>query len=141
MGIKEVIIPSLLIKNLVVDSKKEALKQIVNILYEKSYIKDSQSVLTSLLKREDEMSTEIAEGLHLPHAKCEDVEGIIVVYANIIVDNQEELYFVILSNNTLVKQYIKVIGIIAKLISSNSFIEKITKCKELVEIQQVFQLA
>lgn len=141
MGIKELLIPSFFLTNIKANSKLEALESIINQIKHDPHILDADQLLQSLIERENLLSTEILDGIHIPHTKSYAVEGIVVVYAKVEINNKEELFFVILSNNSLITQYIKVISQLAKLLNQSSFANKIKESNRIEDIQHLIQLS
>lgn len=141
MGIKEMLIPSFFLTNIKANSKLEALKLIINQIKDDPHLLDAEQLLQSLIERESLLSTEILDGIHIPHTKSNAVEGIVVVYAKVEINNKEELFFVILSNNSLITQYIKVISQLAKLLNQSSFANKIKESNRIEDIQHLIQLS
>jgi len=141
MGIKEILIPSFFLTNIKTNSKKEALKLIIEEVKHDPHIIDADKLLQSLLVRENILSTEVAEGIHIPHTKCDAIEGIIVIYAKVTIGSKEELFFVILSNNSLIRQYFKVISQLAKLLNNSSFSTKIKETNNIEDIQHIIQVS
>ncbi|TDT71891.1 PTS system nitrogen regulatory IIA component [Hypnocyclicus thermotrophus] len=59
--------------------KKQILKKIVDIMYENSdKIKNKDKFLENIFKREEAGTTGIGRQIVVPHARCEELEGIVM---------------------------------------------------------------
>src|ERR1044072_5435790 len=59
---------------LLAKNKKDAITELVHVLADAKQVKDSQSLLNSVLEREATRTTGIGNGLAIPHGKCAGVD-------------------------------------------------------------------
>lgn len=62
-------------------NKEDALNKLTNILVEKRVISNKEQFLNALLKRENQSTTGVGEGIAIPHAKSVDLKEAIIIYA------------------------------------------------------------
>lgn len=73
MSENELINESLIKLNLTVNTKKEVLKAISNIVYEEGRVLSAQQYYQGLVEREDNSTTGFGDGIAIPHAKIKEV--------------------------------------------------------------------
>ena len=81
MKISDILKQGYIIAELDAGDKEGALKEVSLFLERKGDIPDHDKLFQSLLDREKLGSTGIGDNMAIPHAKCEDVEQIITVFA------------------------------------------------------------
>ena len=59
-------------------NKKDAIKEMVQVLADAKEVKDADVLLTSVLEREATRTTGIGNGLAIPHGKCSGVDHLVV---------------------------------------------------------------
>jgi mannitol/fructose-specific phosphotransferase system IIA component (Ntr-type) len=62
--------------------KEEAIAELVEVLVRADRISDREGVLDKLYEREDKGSTGIGGGVAIPHAKHDDVDGVVLAVGN-----------------------------------------------------------
>jgi fructose-specific phosphotransferase system IIA component len=60
--------------------KSKIIEELVEILYESNRISDKEAVLKAVLDREAVMSTGMGDGVAIPHAKSDSVDGLIAAF-------------------------------------------------------------
>jgi len=81
MKISDILKEDFIIANLKASDKEGALSEVSLFLEHKGAIPDHGKLLQALLEREQLGSTGIGDNMAIPHAKCEDVDQIITVFA------------------------------------------------------------
>lgn len=77
MNLKKVLSADVIAMEIKADSKTDIIKELISILGKAGKIKDEESVLTAVLKREAQMSTGIQSGVAIPHGKCSEIEELV----------------------------------------------------------------
>jgi fructose-specific phosphotransferase system IIA component len=62
-------------------NKLDVLTEISQFAFDKGLVSDSDAVFEGLLAREGVISTAIGEGVAIPHARCQGVEGLFIIFA------------------------------------------------------------
>ena len=78
IDIKEVINQELIIEDLNVETKLEALQALVNLLDTQGYLIDPEEFLNDVLLREEEGVTGLGEGIAIPHGKSDGVNKTVI---------------------------------------------------------------
>lgn len=78
IDIKEVISQELIIEDLNVETKREALQELVNLLDTKGYLTDPEEFLKDVLLREQEGVTGLGDGIAIPHGKSDGVKKTVI---------------------------------------------------------------
>lgn len=73
MNIESVINTNLIDLSLAAGSKEEALKQLIELLYENKRISDKEEFLDEVLERENTETTDLGFGIAIPHGRCSAV--------------------------------------------------------------------
>lgn len=61
-----------------VDSKEDAIDQLIRLLYDTGKIKNIEPVIEAAHRREKQASTSIGRGVAIPHTKCEQITELCV---------------------------------------------------------------
>lgn len=78
IDIREVINQELIIEDLNVETKLEALQALVNLLDTQGYLIDPEEFLNDVLLREEEGVTGLGEGIAIPHGKSDGVNKTVI---------------------------------------------------------------
>lgn len=125
-------------------TKNEILNELIDRLEGNSQILDIEEVRNAVLRREDVMSTNLGNGFAVPHAKTPAVQGIIAIYGkaeNPVSFNGEEpvkYFFLLLSNNMLLKQHVKLLSNLSIITSIGWFRDKIERAVSPEEVMNLF---
>ena len=138
---KECIILNLTQK-LKVDVIKEMVSKIPHITEEKS-----KKIMEKIMKREHLESTGIGNGIAIPHARTEEIEGLVVVFAHseegvnfdALDGKPVHLIFLILSREREKNLYIKVLARLSRLLKQPNFREELKKASDEDEIIKIIQ--
>lgn len=77
MELEKVLHPDVVSLNLGGETKQEIIEALLDILMNTGKVGDKQTALACLLERERKMSTGIENGVAIPHAKTDVVEGLV----------------------------------------------------------------
>ena len=81
MDIRELLRTDLMIMDLKAQTKAEVIDEMVRNLFEKGVIKDEETYKKDIIKREEEGSTGMGDGIAIPHAHNEAVNEPAVMFA------------------------------------------------------------
>lgn len=81
MDIRELLRTDLMIMDLKAQTKAEVIDEMVRNLFEKGVIKDEEAYKEDIIKREEEGSTGMGDGIAIPHAHNESVNEPAVMFA------------------------------------------------------------
>lgn len=143
MRFSEFLKPAIILTNLNANSKLDVINNMVDSLSNDERILDVEQVRSAVINRENLMSTYVGNGFAIPHAKTDAVKGIVVVFGRNAEyigseDEKAKFFFMIISNNNLIKHYVKFLSYISGLISKNTFVEKIGLAKSAEDFSNAF---
>lgn len=126
-------------------NKSGLIERLVEYAFNIGIVKDIPGTYEAILKRESLGSTGIGDGVAIPHAKLESVEGVKVVFCYLpegvdfeAVDNNKVYYiFLILSNEKETVLHLKVLAFIAKLVKNTDFLNNITPDATISHIHSI----
>jgi len=122
---------------------KEMVAKIPDITEEKS-----KRIIEKIMKREQLESTGIGNGIAIPHARTEEVDGLIVLFAHsskggvdfdALDGKPVYLIFLILSQEGEKNLYIKVLARLSRLLRQSKFREELMKAQNADEVIKVIQ--
>ena len=135
MKISEILKKDFIISDLTATDKPSALTDFCHFLKKKGVIRSEETLIHALLEREKLGSTGIGENMAIPHAKSDEIEQIVIVFARSIkgIDfeslDQKPVHFICLllapSNSTGL--HLKALARIARLFKNAPIREKILK--------------
>ncbi|WP_320127633.1 PTS sugar transporter subunit IIA [uncultured Sphaerochaeta sp.] len=77
MKLKTILSPSLVSMHLKGNTKEEIIRELLGILEKNGKISDTETVLSEIMVREQEMSTGIQYGVAIPHVKTRSVKSLV----------------------------------------------------------------
>lgn len=134
MSLADRIDPRCVLIDLQVADSEELFRVVTECLEETGFLEEAERARVRLLDRERIMSTAIAPGVAVPHARCEDSKGVslsVVRLAGAGIDfgakdgRPVRLFFVLLGPPEATAEHVKVLGQVAKLIQNRAAIESI----------------
>lgn len=145
MKINEILKQDFVIADLSASDKTGVISELVEFLEKKGIIRDKQSLITALLEREKLGSTGIGENVALPHAKIEDIDQIVGVFARSVegIDfeslDQKPVHFIclLLAPASSTGLHLKALAKIARLFKIESLREAILKAGSSSEIHSL----
>lgn len=138
---------STIAKGLEVDSKKELINKVVDLLEPKVSDEQLEKIRKAVFEREDIMSTGIGKQLAIPHGKCDSLNEIHASFAVLndcvdfdSIDNKPvKMVFLLVGPENQSNQHIKLLSRISRLMNSSAFREKLLECSNSDEIYETFQ--
>ena len=138
----EVMKDDLVITELKAKDKEGVIREIALRFVETGVVKDGKKVVEALKEREKIQSTAIGEGIAIPHARSDTVEGLTVSFARSIegVDFESadgkpvHLIFMIVCSSDITKEYIQILARIARLCKNCKMRDGLMKARDREEI-------
>jgi len=135
MKINEILNKDFIIPDLTALDKHSALTDLCHFLEKKGVIRNKETLLNALLEREKLGSTGIGENMAIPHAKSDEIDQIVIVFARSIkgIDfeslDQRPVHFIclLLAPTHSTGLHLKALARIARLFKSIPLREKILK--------------
>ncbi len=134
------------ILNLTSVRKKDVIKEMAEHFYKLGLVDDVNKFINKILERESIESTGIGEGVAIPHARCDSVKVLSVVFAHSeqgvdfesIDGKPVHLIFMIGAPQDVKKEYLQTIAKIARLLKTRNYKEELLKARTVKEIMMVF---
>ena len=135
MKISEILKKDFIIPDFTALDKLSALSDLCRFLEKKEVIKDKGTLVNALLEREKLGSTGIGESMAIPHAKSDEIDQIVIVFARSVngIDfdslDQRPVHFLclLLAPTSSTGLHLKALARIARLFKSVPLREKILK--------------
>jgi nitrogen PTS system EIIA component len=110
-------------------TKIDVFRELIQILNDAGYLKDTEAVLNAVLEREDQMSTALENGIAIPHAKTTEVSHLVLAVGispeGIDCDSHDEqfshLFFMLLAPPDQCGPHIEALSEIAQATRSKAF--------------------
>ncbi|MDX1699347.1 MAG: PTS sugar transporter subunit IIA [Melioribacteraceae bacterium] len=146
MKICEVLKPSTVIPELDVDSKEEAIDELLKLFKEDERIIDIEEVKKAVMEREKIMSTGVGHGFGIPHCKTSKVTEIVAAFGKTkkpidfeaLDGNPVNLIFLLIGKDNLVAPHIKLLSRISLLMNNEDIREKLNNATTKDEIYSIF---
>ena len=133
MKISEILKKDFIIPDLTAPDKPSAISELCHFLEKKGVIRDQKTLINALMEREKLGSTGIGESMAIPHAKSDEIDQIVIVFARAIngIDfeslDQKPVHFIclLLAPTHSTGLHLKALARIARLFKSVSLRGKI----------------
>lgn len=127
-------------------TKEEVISELIDLFKNDDRVKDTESILNSVLEREKIMSTGVGKGFAIPHAKTNSVTEIIAAFGKIdnpidfqaLDDQPVNLVFLLVGKENLVGPHIKLLSRISRMMNIEDFRESLAKATTAQEIYDLF---
>lgn len=128
-------------------TKEEAISELIDLFKNDDRVKDTESILNSVLEREKIMSTGVGKGFAIPHAKTNSVNEIIAAFGKIdnpidfqaLDDQPVNLVFLLVGKENLVGPHIKLLSRISRMMNIEEFRESLANATTAQEIYDLFE--
>lgn len=129
--------------------KPSAIREMVDRLFEKKLITDREKVEKSLLEREKLGSTGIGNHVAIPHAKCDEIDGLTAIFGksnegiefNSLDDKKVHYIFLILAPQSEAGNHLKLLARISRLVKTDGFTTMLKGLNSPAEILESFSMA
>lgn len=124
------------------ESRDEVFEELIDCLVEKGDLESSDEALKALRDREEILSTGIGEGLAIPHAKMESLEGFLAAFARIpdgvdfksLDGKPAHLIFLLLSPKGEAGRHVRVLARVSRILKNANFRERLLEASSPDEI-------
>ncbi|MDP8216174.1 MAG: PTS sugar transporter subunit IIA [Candidatus Kaelpia imicola] len=149
MKISELLSQDLIKLDIESKDKREAVKEVVDLMQDCGQIEDLDSFLNDVYAREKLGSTGIGEGIALPHARSKGVKQLIISFGRSLsgVDfdaldaNPVHLIFLIGTPQDDVGNYLKTLAQLSRLLKKEYFRRKLLSADSKEEVLNIFKEA
>ncbi len=147
MYLSDMINKNLILLNLNSKEKKTIIEEIAGLFYQEKVIKDKNSFVDAIKKREGIESTAIGEGVAIPHGKSEGVKELKVAFARSsegvdfksLDKKSVHLIFMIAAPLAAKVEYLQCVAKIARLLKSKSLKEKLLSAENSKEVMNIIK--
>ncbi|MDT2736741.1 fructose-specific PTS transporter subunit EIIC [Enterococcus pseudoavium] len=149
MDIKDLLIKDAMIMDLQATTKKAAIDEMVQKMYDAGRISDIEVYKDGILKREAQTSTGLGEGIAMPHAKNKAVKEATVLFAKSkkgvdyeSLDGQPTyLFFMIAAPEGANDTHLQALAALSRLLINPDFVAKLKAAETPEQVQMTFELA
>lgn len=128
-------------------TKKEVIKELVEILVKKKLVKDVGKTVDALIKRENTGSTGIGQGVAIPHAKSENVSKIVTslgisktgVEFNSLDGEPAYIIFLMVAPPESISEHLQLIAKISRLLKDKFFRQSLKDARSAREIINIIK--
>jgi len=137
MRLHQILKEEFLSDNLLSDSKKDVLAELINVLISSGLTIDRAKAIDVLQQREKLGSTGIGDGVAIPHGKVSDLPNLVIAFGRSkkgipfdAVDGKPvHLFFLLMAPENSTGQHLKVLAKISKLLKTPEFRRKLIDAK------------
>ncbi|MFQ5431931.1 MAG: PTS sugar transporter subunit IIA [Nitrospinota bacterium] len=138
-----------IIADLKATDKENTIREMVERLHSIKLVNDKEKIEQSLLEREKLGSTGIGSHVAIPHAKCDDIEGITAMFGKSVngiefssLDDKKVHYvFLLLAPQSEAGNHLKLLARISRLVKTDGFTSKLKEMNTPAEILEIFSMA
>lgn len=146
MDIRELLLKDVMIMNLKAKSKDEVIDEMVHKYFEQGVIDDEKLYKADIVKREQESTTGIGDGIAMPHAKDKAVKRATVLFAKSetgvdfdALDGQPvQLFFMIAAPEGANNTHLQALSSLSSLLINPDLVAKLKQAQTPDEVQQLF---
>ena len=147
MAIIDLIVPEVIKVGLTSTDKPTVLRELLQILVDAGRVKDKDSVLEAILKREALQSTGLEAGFAVPHAKTDAVPELTLAIGiapdgidfDAIDQQPSKLFFMMLAPPDKSGPHIEALSEIARMSKSRAFCSALVHAENAEEIMELFR--
>ncbi len=140
---------NLILLDIEVSSKREAISRMVDALSTADAVSDGAKFLEAVFERESLGSTAIGKGMALPHARTQHIDRITIMMARLkegidfgAADGQPvRLLFLLGTPLKAVSEYLAVLARLSKILKNDKTREKILKASTPTEVRTILEEA
>ncbi|MBZ0266482.1 PTS sugar transporter subunit IIA [bacterium] len=147
MRLTELLDISLVESHLVVDSKEDAIRYLIDIVAAKNLILDRDKALQAVIERERSLSTGLGEGIAIPHAMLSEISKPVVALGRVVDginfgapdEKPAFLIFLLLSPSQDLSLHLKMLSRISRLCNNPDLRQAILAASDSKAIFQLLQ--
>jgi PTS system nitrogen regulatory IIA component len=133
--------------NLEAKTKKDAIKELVELLVKSGKVKDKKKMLQTLMEREELGSTGIGQGIAIPHGKSDTVSDLAAAFGvsqdGISFDSLDgepvNLFFLLVAPEGAAGAHLKALARISSLLKDKFFRKSLLSAKSPDEVIKIIQ--
>ncbi|MGM0380785.1 MAG: PTS sugar transporter subunit IIA [bacterium] len=133
--------------NLDVDHRDEVFEQLINLLADAGKVEDPEKALGAVKDREDILSTGIGNGVAIPHAKTDAVEGLVAAFGRVeegvdfksLDGKPARLIFLLLSPQGEAGLHVRALARISRMLKNTQFRSRLLETDSADEIIEIIQ--
>lgn len=126
--------------------KEDLLARLVDMLVQSGRVRDQETLMREILKREGVMSTGIGGGIAIPHALTDDIAQLVIVFARTdrpidfqaLDDHPVDLVFMLVGPKSGASLYVKLLARVSRLLQNEGFKERLRQAAHPDEILEAF---
>ena len=130
-------------------NKDEALKELVELLCSAYNLKEKDTILEAIVKREEKQSTGVGMGLAVPHAKTPVVDQLYIAFGRspdgIDFDSADgekaTLFFILVSPRDISGPHIKALAKISRMMKNEDIRKALVACTSEKEFTEIIKKA
>ena len=145
MKLSDALAPDRIELNLSSTEKVQAIQEMVALMAQSASTPDPEMLVERILDQEAIKSTGVGDGVAIPHARADEIEGVMAALGIVrsgldfeSIDGQPtHLIFLILSSEAALSAYLSVLGRTARIFHSEEMIQKVmeaTSAKEVMDL-------
>jgi fructose-specific phosphotransferase system IIA component len=127
--------------------KENLLDRLVDMLVQSGRVRDHDTLMREILKREGVMSTGIGSGIAIPHALTDDIEHLVIVFARTerpidfqaLDDQPVDLVFMLVGPKSGASLYVKLLARVSRLLQNEGFKERLRQAENPDEVMEAFR--
>jgi len=147
MKVSEILETGRVVLDIEAGDKTELIKRLVNDL--RGFVDENliPGIKEAVLQREDVMSTGVGKGIAIPHAKLQDVDGHLAVFARLkkpvdfgaVDDEPVQLVFLLVGGQKKSGNHIKILSKISRLLNHDNFRNQLLKAPDEQSVIELFR--
>jgi len=128
-------------------NKKDAIKELVEVLFKSGKVKDKKKMLQTLMEREELGSTGIGQGIAIPHGKSDTVSDLAAAFGlsteGIAFDSLDgepvNIFFLLVAPEGAAGAHLKALARISSLLKDKYFRKSLLSSKTAEDIIKIIQ--
>jgi fructose-specific phosphotransferase system IIA component len=144
--VKKVLSTDCISLNLQSNTKKEVIKELIDILYKNGKISDPGAALQAVMERENNLSTGMQNGIALPHGKTDSVEKLVVsvgihqkgIDFQSLDGKRSRVFICAVAPKKTVGPHIRFIAHVGALLNTKEKVDELLRCSTKEEVYRFF---
>jgi mannitol/fructose-specific phosphotransferase system IIA component (Ntr-type) len=136
------IVPQRVVLNLVAGTKEDAIRELIQAVPPSHKIHDKEELIKRVLEREQIETTGIGEGIAIPHARTDVVEGICIclgispkgINYGSIDDKPVHILFLLAASESAHNTYLNTLAGVALVFKDRKFCQDVIRCKDPAKV-------
>lgn len=144
--VRKALSPSNITTTLTGNTKKEIIEELVTLLHSTGTLDDPRQIISAVMEREEVMSTGLADGIAIPHAKTMAVDQVMVAVGlkkegmdfESLDGKPSKIFFLILSPENEASSHLQMVSNITSIFYEDENRENLLECKDENEVYDFF---